>query len=343
MVRKGPTKFFVDLRKPCSSNAPPPRNAVLEPVRTILDSKHNPFEFQIECPEHLVLVTDHLRLKQCIMNLASNSRKFVTEGYIRIGARIKPDNTVYLFCEDTGPGVPLEKRQKLFSRYQESLDSLNQGTGLGLSLSKEIVNLMEGELYLDETFDSGVPGFPGTRFIIETGRKPEIVDDDIDEKQETPACSNEFTKEGTAISATNTVLPEGLSVLIVDDDMILRRLINRSLSRIAPSWNFRQAANGETALKMAAEHDFDVIFLDQYMASAEKQLLGSETALAMRAQGVKSCICGLSANQIEDTFLSCGANAFIQKPFPCEKEALTQEVFRVLEAAGLLETFRNGV
>jgi CheY-like chemotaxis protein len=93
----------------------------------------------------------------------------------------------------------------------------------------------------------------------------------------------------------------------------------------------QQAANGETALKMASEKAYDVIFLDQYMASAEKQLLGTETAHALRAQGVTAIICGLSANQIENSFLKCGANAFIQKPFPCEEEALTNELIRVLE------------
>ena len=74
------------------------------------------------------------------------------------------------------------------------------------------------------------------------------------------------------------------------------------------------------------------------MAAIEKQLLGTETAHAMRAQGVTACICGLSANQNEDSFLKAGANAFIQKPFPCEKEALTEEVARVLASSAEMET-----
>ena len=50
----------------------------------------------------------------------------------------------------------------------------------------------------------------------------------------------------------------------------------------------------------------------------------------MRAQGVTACISGLSANPIEDGFLNAGANAFIQKPFPCEQKALQKEVCRVI-------------
>jgi len=66
------------------------------------------------------------------------------------------------------------------------------------------------------------------------------------------------------------------------------------------------------------------------MASIEKQLLGTETAQAMRAKGVNSIICGLSANDLEQHFLSSGAEAFMLKPFPCKKEELTWELLQIL-------------
>jgi hypothetical protein len=67
------------------------------------------------------------------------------------------------------------------------------------------------------------------------------------------------------------------------------------------------------------------------MASVEKQLLGTETARALRAkEGVKSQICGLSANDIEKSFLEPGADAFIMKPLPCGKEALSRDFLRII-------------
>jgi CheY-like chemotaxis protein len=66
------------------------------------------------------------------------------------------------------------------------------------------------------------------------------------------------------------------------------------------------------------------------MASIEKQLLGTETAQALRARGIQSVICGLSANDMEEQFLEAGANAFLFKPFPCEKTTLSDTVSRVL-------------
>jgi CheY-like chemotaxis protein len=60
----------------------------------------------------------------------------------------------------------------------------------------------------------------------------------------------------------------------------------------------------------------------RYMASTEKQLLGTETVKELRSRSVKSTICGLSANNMEQAFMSAGADFFILKPFPCNKSAL---------------------
>lgn len=72
------------------------------------------------------------------------------------------------------------------------------------------------------------------------------------------------------------------------------------------------------------------------MASVEKQMLGTETVRALRAQGVTAKICGCSANNMEEEFLEAGADSFLLKPFPCEKEELRRELLRVL--SGLKET-----
>ena len=67
------------------------------------------------------------------------------------------------------------------------------------------------------------------------------------------------------------------------------------------------------------------------MASVGKQLLGTETAAAMRSRGLKSIICGLSANDIEDSFVKAGANGFILKPMPCKPDALREVLIDLLK------------
>eukprot|EP00977_Amphora_coffeiformis_P019423 scaffold7227_cov160-Amphora_coffeaeformis.AAC.2 len=258
---------------------------VLETVRTVVDSKHNPWEFQIDCPAGLVVQTDPLKLKQIVMNLATNSRKFVSRGFIKVGAHVK-DDTVSLFVEDSGPGIPIQKRSQLFVKYQQSLDFQAQGTGLGLSFCKTLIDLMGGQLYLDETYNSTVPGFPGARFVIALNRPPIETTHEEDAAREKRAEQVESIGtpriKKTELSASRSssedsstddcVLPDSLSVLVVDDDMILRRMIIRSFKRIAPSWEIEQAASGETALTLTESKKYDMIFVDQYMASHDRTL-----------------------------------------------------------------------
>lgn len=114
-------------------------------------------KIDVDCPEDIVVVTDVLRLKQVILNLGRNSVKFINEGFIRLRAEvvevecsddpvrfrdsfvrdnsdldIEGGNSVYktvkIYVEDSGSGIPIEKRDRLFAKYQESLDLLSQGT-----------------------------------------------------------------------------------------------------------------------------------------------------------------------------------------------------------------------
>ena len=118
---------------------------------------------------------DRLRLKQIALNLGRNSVKFVTKGFVRIRAQVV-DGSVVVFVEDSGPGIPPEKRDKLFAKFQDRLDSLNQGTGIGLSLCKSLSDLMNCNINLDETYISGAEGRPGTRIVIALNTAPVLLE-----------------------------------------------------------------------------------------------------------------------------------------------------------------------
>lgn len=170
-------------------------------------------------------------------------------------------------------------------------------------------------------------GKPGTRFVVNLKREP--IDPEAFHHQalthvgEAPATLSE--EEKTAAPD----LPESISVLFVDDDPILRKLFSRTVRTVVPHWKIREASNGETALKLVETEKFDLMFVDMYMASVEKQLLGTETVRELRSRGVDCRICGLSANDKETEFLDSGADVFTFKPFPCEAKALRQELTRV--------------
>lgn len=101
---------------------------VLEPVRSMLFQRSGKIAVIIDCPADTFVMADRLRLNQVILNLGRNSYKFIhDEGFIRFRAR-KFDGYVEISVEDSGPGIPLQKRSMLFQKYQESLDVLSQGT-----------------------------------------------------------------------------------------------------------------------------------------------------------------------------------------------------------------------
>ena len=103
------------------------RRDILDPVAAILFMRGAKVDIEIICPPDLAVKGDRMRMKQIMLNLSANATKFVTKGYIRLRATVV-DGSVELSVEDSGPGIPLEKRHRLFAKFQESLDSLNQGT-----------------------------------------------------------------------------------------------------------------------------------------------------------------------------------------------------------------------
>jgi len=274
---------------------------------------------------------------QVMMNLGRNSIKFTTRGFVRFRAAIV-DDLIELYVEDSGAGIPPDKREHLFEKFQSSLDLLCQGTGIGLSLCENLVTLLDGSIFLDDTYDSGIPGSPGTSFVVKLRRPPLPAESIFESSQTTQSTEGVIdvctlnTPEDTTIT-----LPENISVLFVDDDNVLRKLFSRAIKKAAPSWTIAEAASGESALQLVESRAYDLIFMDQYMASTEKSLLGTETVRALRAKGVNSTICGLSANSLEESFVDAGADTFLLKPFPCDRDAMERELLRILMSAS-----RNG-
>ena len=111
--------------------------------------------------DDIYITTDATRLKQVICNFINNARKFTEEGYIHFGFMVNPENddSVCLFVEDTGEGIPQECQKEIFDRFYK-VNTFKQGTGLGLSICKTIVEHLQGSISVESEIGKG------SRFIV---------------------------------------------------------------------------------------------------------------------------------------------------------------------------------
>ena len=99
----------------------------------------------VECLPECVICSDVNRLMQVMNNLITNAIKFTAKGSIRVGYRLREDESWYFYVSDTGCGIPADKLKEVFGRFVK-LNSFQQGTGLGLSICESIVTRLGGQI-----------------------------------------------------------------------------------------------------------------------------------------------------------------------------------------------------
>ena len=115
-------------------------------------------EFQKENPLPSLMVTiDNRRIQQVITNFVTNAVKNTHQGHIRVGYRVEDDakgQSIYVYCEDTGSGIPEEEQARIFERFVK-LNDFVQGTGLGLSICKAIIEKCGGHIGVESEVGKG--------------------------------------------------------------------------------------------------------------------------------------------------------------------------------------------
>lgn len=127
-----------------------------ESLLVVEQSNRTKAAFELDITEEAYVVrTDAQRLKRVFMNLLTNAAKFTRDGSIRIGMKVDKEESMIIFSvTDTGCGIPKEKAEKVFERF-EKLDEYVQGTGLGLSITRLIVEKLGGKIWIDTTYTQG--------------------------------------------------------------------------------------------------------------------------------------------------------------------------------------------
>ena len=273
-----------------------------------------PIDFILDLDENLPsrLYGDELRLKQILNNLLSNAIKYTDKGQVKLLVDYFPheDDIILRFTiMDTGQGMKSEDREKLFSEYLRFNVKANrdtEGTGLGLNITKKLVDMMGGAIKVESEYGKG------SVFTVMIRQK--IVEYNVIGAEVAQRLRN-FTFTGdrqtAELQVTREPMPYG-SVLVVDD---LETNLYVAEGMLLPyKLNIETADSGFAAIeKIKNGKTYDIIFMDHMMPKMD----GIETTEKLREMGYKGVIVALTANAMtgnDAMFARRDFNGFIPKP-----------------------------
>lgn len=224
--------------------------SVFEILQIKAEEKGLKFDLLISKQLPVMQMGDPTRLRQVLFNLVGNALKFTDEGEVLIEVSINPANAAELLIEirDTGIGIPREKQKKLFNPFFQADSSTTRkygGTGLGLVISKNLVEIMGGNIEMRSL--SG----RGTTFRITLPHRPDLS---------TPLENKALTTFKWPAELSN----RRYCILLVDDSEDNRVLMIHYLKNLP--FDCVEATNGQEAVdKFKAHPHFDLIFMDMQM------------------------------------------------------------------------------
>ncbi|MCR5011254.1 MAG: response regulator [Lachnospiraceae bacterium] len=279
--------------------------------------KNLTLELEIEESLPAILYGDEVHVRQIINNVLSNAVKYTEKGSVllRMSAAEQDEKEVTLRIEikDTGIGIKEENLEKLFQNFTRVDVEKNrniEGTGLGLSLTKKLIELMDGEIQVQSEYGVGSV----FTVILKQGVASTHKMGSFDEKYRAYIQQEEKYSE-------NRIAPSA-KVLLVDDVRMNLRVAQGLLSSTLASIDI--AGGGEECLKLMREKKYDIVFLDHMMPGLD----GMATLKALKADASHpnqdTPVIALTANAIvgaKEMYINAGFSDYITKPIQ-EKEIL---------------------
>jgi two-component system sensor histidine kinase ChiS len=267
-------------------------------------------------PETPAVAADENRLQQIMHNLLGNAIKFTETGVVKVSAEIKND-MMHVRVADTGIGIPKDKHEKIFESFEQAEGSTARhygGTGLGLAVTKQLVELHGGKIWVESIVGKGST----FTFTLPLSKEKPAQGSPV---QVTPAEEipvfeiprEEPVKDGSELYKA-ILTPGNFHILVVDDDPINRQVIRNHLS--IQNYTVTEVSSGpETLQALANNPHIDLILLDIMMP----RMSGYEVCREIRENHttLEIPIIFLTAkNHHTDlvTAFNAGGNDFISKP-----------------------------
>lgn len=251
---------------------------------------------------HRSLIGDPFRLRQVFLNIVQNAIKFTNDGEIKISISVEADTefeqTVQFKIADTGIGFDPETLSKLFSQFVQADSSTTRkfgGTGLGLVISRQLVELMGGTIVVESTVGKGSI----FKFSIPFKKGVSMQNISTDSVNASPLNTTDF------------------SILLVEDVPTNQFVVRKMLEKLGFS-NLTICKNGQEALNIMKEQSFDLVFMDCQMPVLD----GYETTRLIRDKQTEiknhdTIIIAFTAHALEEEVTkcyACGMNDYVLKP-----------------------------
>ena len=259
---------------------------------------------EADTPKHAVY-GDPTRLKQSLLNYATNAIKFTEQGSVTLRVSTideQPDSVLYRFeVADTGIGIGADAMLRLFARFEQADNSTTRqygGTGLGLAITRRLAESMAGEAGAESTVGGG------SRFWFTARLEKSAVLDSAGEIAVSPAPTSELLLHEACV---------GRHILLVEDDAFNREVVNMLLEHLPLQVDV--AEDGLQALECVGRKRYDLILMDVQMP----RLNGLEATRRLRElpHGVDVPVVALTANAFAEDRAQCqaaGMNDFLAKP-----------------------------
>ena len=237
------------------------------------------------------IVTDDFRLSQVFNNLIGNAIKFTKEGHITFGYNLKNNRHVEFFVSDSGIGIPNNKRRIIFDRFgqvEQERSLQPSGTGLGLPISKSLVNLMGGEMWVKSEVGKGSIFYFTLPLVVE---EPE--------------------EEPRIMISNNTYNWSNKHILVAEDEELNWLFVREMLRQTGAT--IHRARNGREVVTRARKLAPDAILMDIKMP----ELSGIDAARKIRKFNASVPIIAQTAfvmAEEKEESLKAGCNHFVTKP-----------------------------
>tara|TARA_B100000212_G_C27338943_1_gene518222 strand:- start:180 stop:1421 length:1242 start_codon:yes stop_codon:yes gene_type:complete len=249
------------------------------------------FRTEISANVPSFVYSDNGRLKQIILNMVGNAIKFTEKGHVRLRLNYSAPQLI-IQVDDSGIGIAKEKQEYIFEPFTQADSNIHNkygGTGLGLSLTKQICEALSGKFRLVKSSPGSGSCFEATVFA--------------------PLCKN--TEKADEAKVEEKVNFHGLKILVVDDIKDNLILVDEYLRPTKAMVHL--ASSGEEALWLMSENVYDVILLDIRMP----KMSGFEVNLKLKSLGITSPVIALTANAMKfenDKMKKAGFDRCITKP-----------------------------